>query len=42
MLAVTGQDPAAAVPYAVQSDAYNMNMDSAFWIYNLVANIVSA
>jgi len=36
---ISGQDPAAAVPYAVQSDAYNMNMDSAFWIYNLVANI---
>jgi len=36
---VSGQDPAAGVPYAVEADAYNMNMDSAFWIYNLVANI---
>mmetsp|Transcript_10305 Transcript_10305/g.19477 ORF Transcript_10305/g.19477 Transcript_10305/m.19477 type:complete len:589 (+) Transcript_10305:44-1810(+) len=33
-----GQDPAAAVAYGVQSDVYNMNMDSAFWVYNLVAN----
>ena len=34
-----GQEPAAGVPYAVKADAYNMNMDSAFWVWNLVANM---
>jgi dipeptidase len=34
-----GQEPAAAVPYAVASDAYTMSMDSAFWIANLIANM---
>ena len=34
-----GQEPAAAVPYAVKADAYTMSMDSAFWVANLVANL---
>jgi dipeptidase len=34
-----GQEPDAAVPYGVAGDAYNMNLESAFWVYNLVANI---
>ena len=34
-----GQDPGSAVPYAVDADAYTMNLDSAFWVYNLVANL---
>merc|ERR1711865_14413 len=34
-----GQEPAAAVPYAVEADSYTMSMDSAFWVYNLVANL---
>jgi len=34
-----GQEPAAAVAYAVESDAYTMSMDSAFWVWNLVANM---
>merc|ERR1711871_42587 len=35
-----GQDPAAAVSYAAPGDAYNfVSMDSAFWIYNLVADL---
>lgn len=34
-----GQDPNAAVSYAVESDAFNMNMDSAFWVWNLVGNM---
>lgn len=34
-----GQQPGAAVDYAVEADAYTMSMDSAFWVYNLVANL---
>mmetsp|Transcript_14619 Transcript_14619/g.35644 ORF Transcript_14619/g.35644 Transcript_14619/m.35644 type:complete len:430 (+) Transcript_14619:1886-3175(+) len=36
-----GQVPAAAVPLpgSVEADAYKMNLDSAFWVYNLVANM---
>jgi len=34
-----GQEPAAAVSYAVDADAYTMSMDSAFWVFNLVANV---
>ena len=34
-----GQVPAAAVDYAVDADAFTMSMDSAFWVYNLVANV---
>lgn len=33
-----GQLPAAAVSYGVKADAGNMNLDSAFWVWNLVAN----
>lgn len=35
-----GQDPAAATPPTIpapQADAYRMSMDSAFWVWNLVA-----
>eukprot|EP00746_Dinoflagellata_sp_MGD_P089058 gnl/MRDRNA2_/MRDRNA2_35178_c0_seq1.p1 gnl/MRDRNA2_/MRDRNA2_35178_c0~~gnl/MRDRNA2_/MRDRNA2_35178_c0_seq1.p1 ORF type:complete len:614 (-),score=114.84 gnl/MRDRNA2_/MRDRNA2_35178_c0_seq1:163-2004(-) len=34
-----GQEPGAGVKYAVDSDAYTMSMDSAFWVWNLVANM---
>ena len=34
-----GQQPAAATDDAVGGDAYTMSLDSAFWVYNLVANI---
>ena len=34
-----GQDPAAAASYGVKADAYKMSMDSAFWVWNLVANM---
>ena len=34
-----GQEPAAAVAYGVEGDAYTMSLDSAFWVYNLVANL---
>lgn len=34
-----GQDPNAAVSYGVKADAYNMNLDSAFWVWNLVGNM---
>lgn len=34
-----GQEPAAAVDYGVEADAYTMSMDSAFWVWNLVSNI---
>lgn len=34
-----GQEPAAGVSYAVDADAYHMSMDSAFWVYQLVANL---
>jgi len=34
-----GQEPAAAVDYGVEGDAYTMSMDSAFWVWNLVANL---
>ena len=34
-----GQQPGAAVAYAVDADAYKMSMDSAFWVANLVANL---
>lgn len=34
-----GQDPNSAVSYGVDGDAYTMSMDSAFWIWNLVANM---
>merc|ERR1712039_425659 len=32
-------EPAAAVDYGVDGDAYTMSMDSAFWVWNLVANL---
>jgi len=35
----SGQEPAAAVDYAVDGDAQTMSMDSAFWVWNLVANL---
>ena len=34
-----GQDPAARVAYGVKSDAFHMSLDSAFWVWNLVANM---
>lgn len=34
-----GQQPGAGVDYAVDGDAYTMSMDSAFWVWNLVANL---
>lgn len=34
-----GQEPAAGVSYAVDADAFHMSMDSAFWVYQLVANL---
>lgn len=34
-----GQMPAAAVSYGAKADAYKMSLDSAFWVWNLVANI---
>merc|ERR1712139_532747 len=34
-----GQEPAAAVAYGVEADAYTMSMDSAFCVWNLVANL---
>merc|ERR1740117_833734 len=34
-----GQDPYGAVDYGVEADAYTMSMDSAFWVWNLVANL---
>jgi len=34
-----GQQPGAAVAYAVEADAYKMSLDSAFWVANLVANL---
>lgn len=34
-----GQEPAAAVEYGVAGDALTMSMDSAFWVWNLVANM---
>lgn len=34
-----GQEPAAAVEGAPVADAGVMNMDSAFWVWNLVANV---
>lgn len=34
-----GQEPGARVDYAVEADAYTMSMDSAFWVWNLVANM---
>jgi len=36
---LVGNQPGAAVDYAVEGDAYSMSMDSAFWVYNLVANL---
>ena len=33
-----GQEPGAAVHGAVKADAFTMSLDSAFWIWNLVAN----
>jgi len=33
-----GQEPASAVDYGVEADAWTMSMDSAFWVWNLVAN----
>jgi hypothetical protein len=33
-----GQEPGAAVRGAVKADAYAMSLDSAFWVWNLVAN----
>lgn len=32
-----GQDPNAAVAYAVPASAFNFNIDHAFWVWNLVA-----
>jgi len=34
-----GQVPAAATSYGPDADAYKMSMDSAFWVWNLVANV---
>jgi len=34
-----GQQPGGAVSYGVKADAYNMNLDSAFWVWNLVSNM---
>eukprot|EP00931_Biecheleriopsis_adriatica_P073435 TRINITY_DN47718_c0_g1_i1.p1 TRINITY_DN47718_c0_g1~~TRINITY_DN47718_c0_g1_i1.p1 ORF type:complete len:621 (+),score=95.31 TRINITY_DN47718_c0_g1_i1:211-1863(+) len=34
-----GQEPGAGVDYAVEADAFTMSMDSAFWVWNLVANM---
>jgi len=34
-----GQDPNAAVSYGVKADAYTMNLNSAFWVWNLVGNM---
>eukprot|EP00658_Telonema_sp_P-2_P081495 TRINITY_DN8368_c0_g2_i1.p1 TRINITY_DN8368_c0_g2~~TRINITY_DN8368_c0_g2_i1.p1 ORF type:complete len:591 (+),score=127.92 TRINITY_DN8368_c0_g2_i1:117-1889(+) len=34
-----GQEPGAGVPYAAAGDAYHMDLNSAFWVYNLVANL---
>lgn len=31
--------PAGRVDYAVDSDALRMSLDSAFWVYNLVAHM---
>ena len=34
-----GQVPGAGVPYGSLADAYNMKLDSAFWVWNLVGNM---
>lgn len=34
-----GQEPGAAVSYGAPGDAFNMSFESAFWVYNMVANI---
>jgi dipeptidase len=34
-----GQVPAAATAYGPDADAFTMTMDSAFWVWNLVANM---
>jgi hypothetical protein len=34
-----GQEPAAAVAGAPRADAGKMSLDSAFWVWNLVANL---
>jgi len=36
---LVGQEPGAATDDAVAADAYTMSMDSAFWVWNLVANL---
>eukprot|EP00750_Incisomonas_marina_P012629 INCI17126.2.p1 GENE.INCI17126.2~~INCI17126.2.p1 ORF type:complete len:622 (+),score=107.48 INCI17126.2:144-2009(+) len=33
-----GQEPGAAVSYGAKGDAFHVSLDSAFWVYNLVAN----
>lgn len=33
-----GQEPGAAVSYGAKADAFHVSLDSAFWVYNLVAN----
>jgi len=34
-----GQEPAAKTAYGPKADAFEMSLDSAFWVWNLVANI---
>ncbi len=34
-----GQEPGAGVSYGNRADAFNMDLDSAFWVWNLVANM---